>query len=665
LVIAAAALVAYFNSFAGPFVFDDEPSILSNPSIRSLWRAWSPPVNGGITPAGRPVLNFTLAVNYAISGMAPWSYHALNLLIHLLAGLTLFGVVRRTLEQPILCGRSLLAGDSSRASSFQQSNTLPIAFTVALLWTVHPLQTESVTYVVQRAESLMGLFFLLTLYCFIRGTEYSTVGTTKTPRHEAGVSTNRVSFVSLCLRGSRSGSASWFALSILSCLAGMGTKEVMAVAPLIVLLYDRTFVAGSFRAAWRERCRLYLALAATWVLLGWLVLGAGDRGGSFDLDAPRTWWRYDLTQFVAVIRYLRLAVWPHPLAIDYGTFWIEHPFAILPHMVIVLALLAATVVALVRWPVWGFLGSWFFLILAPSSVLPGTVQMIVEHRMYLPLAVVMVIAATAGFAYLGGKKGVVFLSAAALALTALTARRNQDYASAIGLFEDTVAKRPGNARAMALLADYYHRAGQLEKARQSLERSIEVQPGVVQVLNNLGNVWQELGESGKAVGCFQRALALDPRAAVTRNNLGNALILSGEVSQGIAELEAAVRLEPDSAGTRLNLANSLAQNGRMPEAAENFEALLKAQPDNADAQANYGRVLEALGRRAEAVAHLENAVGLRSEDADLRNRLGATLGRAGRVPEALAQFEEALRLNPAHEEARQNAARARRMLGGN
>ena len=621
LVIAAAALAAYHNSFTVPFVFDDEPAILSNLSIRSLWRAWSPPVNGGITVAGRPVLNFTLAVNYAISGTDPWSYHALNLLIHLAAGVVLFGVVRRTLLQPGLAPRF-------------GPHAFEIALLGAVLWTVHPLQTESVTYVVQRAESLMGLFFLLTLWCFIRACEPGAARQWRWP-------------------------------ALAACLAGMATKEVMAVAPLIVLLYDRTFVAGSFRSAWRERRGLHLALAATWLLLGWLVLGSGDRGGSFDLGDLRTWWRYDLTQFVAVVRYLRLAVWPHPLVFDYGTFWIERLSAILPHVVIVTALLTATVVALVRRPVWGFLGSWFFVILAPSSVLPGTVQMIVEHRMYLPLAALAVIAAAAGYGCLGAKKGAIILSAVALALTAVTVRRNQDYASTIGLFEDTVAKRPGNARAMALLADYHHRAGQLEQARHWLERSLEVQPGVVPVLNNLGNVWQELGEAGKAMGCFQQALALDPRNVVTRNNLGSALILSGEVRQGIAELEAALRLVPDSAETRLNLANALAQIGRMPEAAESFAALLEAQPGNADAQASYGRVLEALGRRTEAIAHLEIAVGLRPEDADLRNRLGATLGRAGKVREALAQFEEALRLNPAHEEARQNAARARRMLGGN
>ena len=171
VLLSLAALAAWSNSFHGAFVLDDIPTIVANPSIRrlgALGTVLSPPKIGSPV-TGRPLVNLTLALNYAASGTQVWSYHALNLLIHLLAGLTLFGVVRRTLEQPIPCGRSLLAGDSSRASSFQQSNTLPIAFAVALLWTVHPLQTEAVTYIVQRAESLAALFYLLTLYCTIRG----------------------------------------------------------------------------------------------------------------------------------------------------------------------------------------------------------------------------------------------------------------------------------------------------------------------------------------------------------------------------------------------------------------------------------------------------------------------------------------------------------------
>jgi hypothetical protein len=179
-VLALAALAAYGNTFRVPFLFDDGPAILENSGIRRLW-----PLGGAIWPqskvsavSGRPVANFTLALNYALSGTDVWSYHALNLLIHVLAGLTLFGVVRRTL---VLVGRVIPnpPGAVSIGSIRRVKDNAPylsdagdgvwLAFAVALLWTLHPLQTEAVTYIVQRVESLMGLFYLLTLYCFIRG----------------------------------------------------------------------------------------------------------------------------------------------------------------------------------------------------------------------------------------------------------------------------------------------------------------------------------------------------------------------------------------------------------------------------------------------------------------------------------------------------------------
>jgi hypothetical protein len=155
--IVAAAIVAYHNSFSGPFVLDDHPVIEGNRTIRVLWPLWvplSPPQADGSTAAGRPLMNLTLAMNYALGGTNVRGYHAVNLLIHILAGLTLFGVVRRTF---LLAARPEYGGDA----------VLP-AFCVALLWSLHPLNTAAVTYLSQRAEALVGLAYLLTLYCFIR-----------------------------------------------------------------------------------------------------------------------------------------------------------------------------------------------------------------------------------------------------------------------------------------------------------------------------------------------------------------------------------------------------------------------------------------------------------------------------------------------------------------
>lgn len=218
-VLALAALAVYANSLACPFVFDDQPTIVSNPSIRHLWPLrdvlWPPASGGGA--AGRPLLNLALALNYAAGGLDVRGYHAVDVLLHALVALVLFGVVRRTLEFGSC--RSLLAGESageSRASSLLHSEALLPAFTAALLWAVHPLLTESVVLAVNRAELLAALFYLLTLYGFIRGV------------------------------ASRTTSGRWLAVSVGACLLGMASKEWMVSAPLLVLLYDRTFVAGSF-----------------------------------------------------------------------------------------------------------------------------------------------------------------------------------------------------------------------------------------------------------------------------------------------------------------------------------------------------------------------------------------------------------------------------------
>ncbi len=293
-VIAAAAIAAYSQTFSVPFHFDDQFAIAENATIRHWSTALWPPPN--TTASGRPMLNLSLALNYALSGQAVWSYHALNLVIHVLAGLTLFAVVRRTLAPQVA------APAAAR-----------IAFAAALLWSLHPLQTEAVTYLVQRAESMMGLFYLLTLYCYLRAAAARSAG-------------RRV----------------WGALAIGSCLLGMATKEVMVSAPLIVLFYDRTFLAGSFREAVRRRGWLLAGLAATWTLLPFLVLATQGRSGTSGFGSGISFARYGLTQFPAIGHYLRLSFWPHPLVFDYGTRWVAGLAAVWPSALIVSGLIGAT-----------------------------------------------------------------------------------------------------------------------------------------------------------------------------------------------------------------------------------------------------------------------------------------------------------------------------------
>lgn len=276
-VVAVAGTVAYLNSFGGPFVYDDVPGILNNQSIRRLWPPWGAlavPAKD-LTVSGRPIANLSFAINYALSGTDVWSYHALNLLIHILCGVTLFGIVRRTLVRSVCQARF-------------DRDAVPLAMGIALLWVMHPLQTEAVTYLVQRVESLGSLFLLLTVYGFVRSLE--------SPQR---------------LR--------WELCAVTACLLGVSTKEVVVTAPVLVLLYDRTFAAGTFQKAIGRRLWMYVGLVATWIPLAYLVWSAGwNRGGSAGFGVRVGTLEYWFVQFRAVAHYLWLAVWPHPLVFEYG-----------------------------------------------------------------------------------------------------------------------------------------------------------------------------------------------------------------------------------------------------------------------------------------------------------------------------------------------------------
>ena len=697
LVIAAAVLAAYANSLSVPFVFDDGPSIADNPTIRRLWPigpALSPPA-GGLTVSGRPVLNLSLAVNYAIGGTSVWSYHAFNLAIHLLAALTLFGIVRRTPPRS-----TWLAGGA------------------ALLWAVHPLQTEAVVYVVQRAESLMGLFYLLTLYCFIRGTEVADgVDAGERPRHRprqlgrpfmgeptgSGWLADRINHEMVRLRGwfRRWG---WFVLSVAACLLGMGTKEVMVSAPVMALCYDRTFLAGTFRRAWRLRWRVYLGLAATWIPLGLLVASTGgDRGGTSGFDVGVAWWAYGLTQFEAVVRYLALAAWPHPLVFEYGPFWVTRAAEVVPDALIVIALAVATGWALLRPTKWGFggqalgfAGAWFFAILAPTSLVPGTLQMIVEHRMYLPLAAVTVAVAAAVWAWLGTRGGAILALALAAALGAATFRRNEDYHTELRLWSDTVAKRPDNpyaqyglgvalareGRAPEAMAHYstairlkpnypdarlnlgnlLFAAGWVREAIAQFEAAIRLRPGSPQEHNNYANALAAAGRPAEAIAEFQHALWLRANYPEAEYNLGNILAGSGRLDEAIAHYQNALRLNPAYAEAHANLGVALARSDRLDEAIGQFREALRLKPDYPEELNNLGNAMAQAGRLVDALAAYEGAVRLRPGYAEAHNGLGSVLMQAGRNPEAEVEFEEALHARPDYAKARENLARVRAQL---
>ena len=543
-ILAAVGLVAfgaaaYFNSLSGVFIFDDKPGIVENPAIRQLWPL------GPILRGPRPVADLTFAANYAIGDFHVIGYHLVNLAVHVLAALTLFGIVRRTLSLPALAQRF-----GSAASA--------LALTVALLWMVHPLQTESVTYIVQRAESLMGLFYLLTLYCAIRG------------------------FSSPDRRGP------WHAAAVAACALGMAVKPVMVSAPLVILAYDRLFVAPSLKSALRRSGRLYLGLAATWLILALLVsrypAEQPTAGFGMELLTP---WQYARTQFGVIAHYLALSLRPWPLCLDYGWPVAWDARDILPPALLVLALVGATIACLRRASPLAFPGVWFFLILAPTLSVMPIHDLCFEHRMYLPLAAVAALTVTGAYAAgrralelivpagqresrrrLGTAIGAISCLVVAGFLGGLTFLRNQLYENEAAIWKDVTIHRPRNARAFYNLGAALVNQNRNEEAIPYLLRALEIKQGYPATRDNRGLTLTEAGRAG------------------ARNALGIALSALGRYDEAMAEYEETLRLAPDNGQAQNNLGQLLALQGRPSEAVAHYREALRLLPDAAVVQAN-------------------------------------------------------------------------------
>jgi len=679
--IAAAAVLAYADSFRVPLLLDDVLAIKQNASIRHLWplsAVFRTPEYSGTS--GRPLLNLSFALNYAAGGEKVGGYHAVNFVLLLLSGLTLMGIVRRALRSARFNGRYDGSADW-------------LAAIIAVLWTVHPLLTESVTYISERAEVLMGLFYLLTLYCLVRYASPTSSDGLGSGTRQAFRALPRGQHESL---GGFSQTPSevegryaihqmrWDWLSIACCWLGMATKEVMATAPLMVFCFDAIFVAGSATAAWRARRIYYSTLAASWLLLAALMLGLGKHSVGYQQGVGT--FEYLLTECQAIARYLQLAIWPAPLVFDYGPQLVSHPLAVWPEAALILFLLGGTAVLLRRAPAAAFLGLWFFFILAPtSSFIPVALQPIAENRMYLPLAAIVAGLVLVVHHRLGKWTG-WFFGVIILLFVLVTAERNATYATERSIWADTVAKRPHNARALDNYGNTLMSAGQLDQAIHYYRAALALTPKVGRIHYNLGKALHAGGHNPEAIAEYQLAVQLEPgfadghinlatalaeagRPAEARAELGRALRLnssdadshynfglvlfrSGRLADALDQYQRALQLDPSAAPTRDALATTLFRLGRPDESIREYEALLREQPRYAPAENNLGNVLLAIGRPEAARPHFEHALKLNPEYSGAHTNLGLLELQQGRLENAQSQFETAIRLDPSDAEAR-------------
>lgn len=558
--VVAAGVAAYSSSLGGVFLFDDHVDIDNNAAIRSLESLWSVVAEQGQSGvSGRPLVALSYAYNYAWCGLETRGWHLVNIAIHISVALFLFGALRRALLAPPFAER-------------WSSRSLPIALATASIWVAHPLTTGSVTYLGQRVESLMGLFFVATLYfalrCFFE------------PRKRL-----------------------FAALSIGACALGTGCKEVIVGAPLLVLLYDVLFVSGNAKAAWRARRGLYTGLFASWLLIAaWVGLAQGrSESVGFDYDEVGVW-SYLTTQAWAVAHYARLSLWPDPLVFDYGIRPITELARYAFPGALVLLALALTVWGLFRRRGAAFLGAWWFVILAPtSSFLPIVTELIVEHRAYLPSAAVVfgvVLGAASGLARwiasAAVRRALGTVLAASVCVSAILASRarNLDYSSEIGMWKDVVEKLPDNDRAHSSYGNDLVTTGREAEAGAPFAKAVELSPRNGYWRSNLGTWFLGQGDVERAIAELERACELLPNYGIALQNLGSAYQRKNEPEKAHAYWRRALDHGAPMAGAIVSqMATRLVAAGREEEALEACRAAVRGAPRDPEALAALARLL--------------------------------------------------------------------------
>ena len=614
------AIIIYSNSLNCAFVFDDQPHITENAFIRLTQLSFeklsaaafkSPHVN-------RPVANVSFAVNYYFGKYNTAGYHVVNILIHLINGILVYIFSWLTLKQA-----GIAAPQHSRSPQF---STAYISLFAALIFIAHPLQVQSVTYIVQRMNSMAVMFYLLSLIFYVRGR--STLIRWKRWTQWAG-----------CL-------LCWF--------LALGSKEIAATLPLVLLLYEWYFFQNLSKDRLKQNLIYCIGLVVLLGLTAYMFLGSNPLdhiAGSYT-QRDFTLEERILTQFRVLVVYLSLFFYPHPLRLNLlhhitTSHSLLDPVSTLFSMLFLVFLLGLAVGIAKKQRLVSFCILWFFIHLMIESSIIG-LEIIFEHRLYLPMVGLAMMTAYLFFQRLSAYRTWVFIVSAAVIVSLGTATyfRNKVWQDPITLWYDVISKNPLSSRAQYNLGSDLGRQGNLKEAIEHLSEALRLKPDYTKAHNNLGLALFKQGNLDQAANHFFAALRIQPGNSAAHYNLGLVMEEKGHIEVAVNHYLEALRINPDFAEAHNNLGIALQAQGRLKEAVYHLSAALRIRPDYAEAHHNMGSALEMQGNVKKAIDHYFAALKVRTDDVRTYNNLGVALTRQGMLKEAVLCYVEALRLIP-------------------
>ncbi|HUJ18697.1 MAG TPA: tetratricopeptide repeat protein [Nitrospirota bacterium] len=621
-------LAVYSNTFSVPFQFDDPSNITDNPIVRDIgsflkWEAATQP---------RSLTYFTFALNYRLHGTGVAGYHIVNLAIHIINALLVYWLISLCFRTPPL------------RQSLPRLPASTIAFFAALLFISHPVQTQAVTYIVQRLASLAALFSLASLTAYLKW---------RLADSEPEASRGRWA---------------WYALSLFCAVLAMKSKETAFTLPLLIVLVEFLFFAGNRR----RRTALLLPFLFTLVIIPLSMLKHGSTAGELigDVSAATrlatdlTRSDYLLTEFTVITTYLRLLFLPMNQNLDYD--YPVYRSLLVPEVAVSLLLLASIVAGALfllrqerrrtspgRLVAFGIL--WFFVTLSVESSVIPIADVIFEHRLYLPSVGFFLSLTTALFwgaerlksRWAFSERALVsFLAVAVVLCGVLGFRRNMIWQTETGMWEDVIQKSPEKARGYNGLGLAYLDGAQYEAAARALTTAVSLYPTYGSALNNLGSAWYHLGNLDRAVEAQTKAIAVEPNNAVFRDGRGVSLTAMGSYDRAIEDFTHAIALDPAYAKAYHNLGAVYHREGLYLQAIEEYTRAISLAPDNDVFYTNRGLAYAQSGDTQRALEDYSHALHLNPKAVYAYSGRGEVYGRLHHYDEAIADFTRAMSLDP-------------------
>ena len=605
----------YLNSLHNQFVFDDLPLIRDNPSISKLARIPHYLLSGIDKAPYRPLRWISYAIDYQFSGLNPVAYHISNIAYHLLTVITIYLTI------------AAMTGSGSTA------------FFAACLFAVHPVHTDSVTYISGRRDILSTLFYILGFFLFLRSRQKNRPGL--------------------------------LILALASYLLAIASKEMAVTLPAMFFFYDfinnlsaegplfRRCAAALKKIAARYKLFYLCFLTPAVLFTCYKVLikspsnKIGFYGGELDIQL--------LTLGKILVYYIKQLSFPITLIADYSfnsfplaTSFFE-PATFLSILLLCLIALV-TVRLLLTDAVMAFAIIWFFVTLLPVCHIFPHHELLAEHYLYLPSFGFVLLASlliTRASAHLRWKYPVYTLFALTIVLFSLrTVYRNYDWKDSFTIWSKTVKTVPSCVRAINNLGIEYYNRKDYETAKSLYQRAIKLQPAYEKAYYNLGNVYKEEKDYERALAMYEKAAELNPKNIKNWNNLGNAYAIQKKFPEAIKAYRRALEGKPDYAEAYNNLGNVYRGLQDFDQAIAHYEKALTLNRGYIDAYYNLADTYTSLKRDEQSVEVLLQAVQKIPFLPAIYYRLGAAYEKTSQYDKAIEVYEKGVQLNPGDAEAR-------------